>query len=123
MAATMIFEAPPPSTRAPVRSTCGRFVAVFAIVLSIFAVSTTPVVDVVPEPVSAAVSSVVPDTIEEFFAVGDASAGWFSSVVAGVGLAIAVVGLATCTGIVLCGIAVVGYAGASYGWLSASGYY
>lgn len=91
--------------------------------LSIFAVSTTPVVDVVPEPVSAVVSSVVPDTIEEFFTASDASAGWLSKVVAGVGLAIAVVGVATCTGIVLCGIAVVGYAGASYGWLSASGYY
>ena len=31
--------------------------------------------------------------------------------------------LATCVGTVLCGIAVVGYAGASYGWLSAYGYY
>ena len=91
--------------------------------LSIFAVSTTPVVDVVPEPVSAAVSSVVPDTIEEFFTAGDASTGWFSKVVAGVGLAVAAVGLATCVGTVLCGVAVVGYALTSYGWLSASGYY
>lgn len=123
MTTMVTLGAVPPSTSVRIRPTCRRLVAVSAIVLSILAVSTTPVVDVVPEPVSAAVSSVVPDTIEEFFTAGYASAGWFSNIVAGVGLAIAVVGPATCTGTVLCGIAVVGYVGASYGWLSATGYY
>lgn len=54
-----------------------QMAAALALVLTMFAMTTLPVSDVVPDSVDAAISAVMPDFVADFLAVGEADAfGW-----------------------------------------------
>lgn len=66
--------APRPQVSQGTSRSIGRIAVVAAIVISLFSLSATPSAEVVPQPISAAVSAIVPDFVEDLFGTSSADA-------------------------------------------------